>query len=82
LGVNVCVIKASNGKGYNITRYPADKIFYTMSEIDKWADNELANKVTETDNCEVKKPESKKSETPKSNNKELVLNEYIYWTCQ
>lgn len=82
LGVNVCVIRTVNKNGYNITRYPVSKVFHTINEIDKWVDNELANRVVETDNSEVKKPEIKKSETPKSNKRELVLNEYKYWTCQ
>ena len=82
LGANVCVIRTVNKNGYNITRYPVSKVFHTINEIDKWVDNELANRVVETDNSEVGKPEIKKSETPKSNKRELVMNEYIYWTCQ
>lgn len=43
LGSNVCVVKAVN-KGFNIARYPADRIFYTVNQLEKWLDNEL-NKV-------------------------------------
>ena len=43
LGSNVCVVKAVS-KGFNIARYPADRIFYTVNQLEKWLDDEL-NKV-------------------------------------
>ena len=40
LGSNVCVVKAVR-KGFNIARYPTDRIFYTVEQLEKWLDNEL-----------------------------------------
>jgi hypothetical protein len=40
LGSNVCVVKAVS-KGFNIARYPANRVFYTERQLETWLDNEL-----------------------------------------